>query len=265
LPPASPHPAAPVHDRHHQDVRRSPPAAPLSEIGGKRLFVKEIEDALLGGDIDLAVHSSKDMSVVLPDGLHTSLPCCRAKTRWTPSSSLSPDGSWRRPDDPSTISHQPSASSHRSYLPWRPSTSWSPSWANRRSSAPGASAASPNSHGSFRARASRPFAATSTPPAKLDGGDYDVLVLAAAGLLRLGFASRISMKVGDGLCPRTGQGIVAIEIRDGHEEVRRGWHSSTIPGGCGLDAGARSSPRSGGCQTPIGALASPVDDHQLGS
>ena len=43
--------------------------APLSEVGGKRLFVKEIEDALLKGDVDLAVHSSKDMPAVLPEGL----------------------------------------------------------------------------------------------------------------------------------------------------------------------------------------------------
>jgi len=43
--------------------------APLSEVGGKRLFVKEIEDALLKGDVDLAVHSAKDMPAVLPDGL----------------------------------------------------------------------------------------------------------------------------------------------------------------------------------------------------
>src|SRR6476661_8170032 len=42
---------------------------PLSEVGGKRLFVKEIEDALLRGEVDLAVHSSKDMPALLPDGL----------------------------------------------------------------------------------------------------------------------------------------------------------------------------------------------------
>src|SRR5436309_9138251 len=43
--------------------------APLSEVGGKRLFVKEIEDALLRGEVDLGVHSSKDMTAILPSGL----------------------------------------------------------------------------------------------------------------------------------------------------------------------------------------------------
>ncbi len=43
--------------------------APLSEIGGQRLFVKEIEDSLLAGEIDLAVHSSKDLPAILPPGL----------------------------------------------------------------------------------------------------------------------------------------------------------------------------------------------------
>ena len=44
-------------------------SAPMSEVGGKRLFVKEIEDALLAGDVDVAVHSAKDMPALLPDGL----------------------------------------------------------------------------------------------------------------------------------------------------------------------------------------------------
>src|SRR5439155_16659815 len=44
-------------------------SAPLSQVGGKRLFVKEIEDALLRSDVDLAVHSSKDMPAILPPGL----------------------------------------------------------------------------------------------------------------------------------------------------------------------------------------------------
>src|SRR5690348_8269719 len=55
--------------------------APLSAIGGKRLFVKEIEDALLSGEIDLAVHSAKDMAVVLPEGLHVAGTLERADPR----------------------------------------------------------------------------------------------------------------------------------------------------------------------------------------
>ena len=51
---------------------------PLSESGTKRLFVKEIEDALLSGDVDLAVHSAKDMPATLPDGLEVA---CGASQR----------------------------------------------------------------------------------------------------------------------------------------------------------------------------------------
>ena len=58
---------------------------PLSEVGGKGLFTKEIEDALLAGRIDLAVHSAKDMPTVLPDGLAI-VWCCRARIRAMPSS-----------------------------------------------------------------------------------------------------------------------------------------------------------------------------------
>ena len=58
--------------------------APLSDVGGKRLFVKEIEDALLSDDIDLAVHSSKDMPAILPEGLTIGAVLPR-RIRWTPS------------------------------------------------------------------------------------------------------------------------------------------------------------------------------------
>ena len=82
---------------------------------------------------------------------------------------------------------------------------------------------------------------------KLDSGDYDVLVLAAAGLLRLGFASRISLTLPAAACvPAPGQGIVAIEIREGDEDARRavGAHRRSGRGGS-LDRGACARRRAG--------------------
>src|SRR3954449_2170115 len=86
---------------------------PLSEIGGKGLFVKEIEDALLGGEIDLAVHSSKDMAAVLPDGLEIAGVLPRENPLDALVLPVMADGSRlmaKAPDHPpSAISYQPSA------------------------------------------------------------------------------------------------------------------------------------------------------------
>jgi hydroxymethylbilane synthase len=101
---------------------------------------------------------------------------------------------------------------------------------------------------------------------KLDTGDYDAIVLAAAGLRRLGFMSRISLTVpAEGCVPAPGQGIIAIEIRAGDDTVAK----AVAPVNDGAAAAALEAERElvavlgGGCQTPIGALAVPVGADEL--
>lgn len=223
--------------------------APLSAVGGKRLFVKEIEDALLRGDIDLAVHSSKDMPVVLPDGLTIAGVLPR--------------------EDPSdavvlpvpAIGHQPSALSSVDHLV--AALGQSPSIGT----------------GSVRrvAQLTRIFPGARFTPIrgnldtrlrKLDAGEYDALVLASAGLRRLGLAARISLALPASACvPAPGQGIVAIEIRAGgdRDAVRPIVARFADPeAGAALDAErALVATLGGGCQTPVGALASPADGETL--
>jgi hydroxymethylbilane synthase len=101
---------------------------------------------------------------------------------------------------------------------------------------------------------------------KLDAGEHHALVLAAAGLRRLGFASRISMTLPADVCvPAPGQGIVAIETRsdDGvtREHIAR---ISDADAAAALDAErALVETLGGGCQTPIGALATRVESATL--
>src|SRR5262245_59663812 len=169
--------------------------APLSTAGGKRLFVKEIEDALLSGEIDLAVHSSKDMPALLPDGLSIA-------------------GVLPREDPLDAV-----------VLPARPaSPAPSPSSVGELVAALGPSPAIATSSVRRVAQYSRllpnaTFGAIrgnlDTRLRKLDAGSNDALVLAAAGLRRLGLASRISFTLPATACvPAPGQGIVAIEIRE---------------------------------------------------
>ena len=224
--------------------------APLSEIGGKRLFVKDIEDALLRGDIDLAVHSSKDMPAVLPEGLTIAavlpredpldaivLPV-RLKADTTDDSHVA--SAFRR-----TFASIEDVIAELGQTP-NIGTSSVRRIAQLSRLMPGARFTPIRGNLDTRLR-------------KLDAGEYDALVLAAAGLRRLGFADRISMAVpADACVPAPGQGIVAIEIRDGDEDVRR--VVARIDGGPA--AAALNAERAlvaalgGGCQTPIGALAS---------
>lgn len=213
--------------------------APLSDVGGKRLFVKEIEDALLKGAIDLAVHSSKDMPADLPDGLVIGgvLP------REDPLDAviLPTNGHEEGPTTVGTIEDL----------------------LTRIGQAPSIGT------GSVRrvAQLSRLFTGARFAPIrgnldtrlrKLDAGEHDALVLAAAGLRRLGFSARISLALPLSACvPAPGQGIVAVEIRDGDDAVRSVVGTIDDPlSRAALDAErALVETLGGGCQTPIGALA----------
>jgi len=212
--------------------------APLSDIGGKRLFVKEIEDALLSGDIDLAVHSSKDMPAMLPDGLDVAAVLEREDPR-----------------DALVLPHRPSS------IVDRPSTEAAPRIgtgsvrriAQLRQRFPTAEFSNVRGNVDTRLR-------------KLDSGDYDLLVLAAAGLRRLGFGARISVSVPIEECvPAPGQGIIAIETRTDDAATRAAVaRVNNDDASHALDAErALVIALGGGCQMPIGGIAVPVGGSDL--
>ena len=215
-------------------------------MGGKRLFVKEIEDALLHGEIDLAVHSSKDMPAVLPEGLVIGAVLPREDPLDAVVLPVRAKGlglSLTTIDDLiGVLGQSPSIG-----------TGSVRRVAQLTRLVPGAEFRPIRGNLDTRLR-------------KLDEGAHHALVLAAAGLRRLGFASRISFALPVDACvPAPGQGIVAIEVREDDVGVRR-----TV---AGIDdaaaAAALNAERAlvqalgGGCQTPIGALASPEDGDML--
>jgi hydroxymethylbilane synthase len=245
--------------------------APLSEVGGKRLFVKEIEDALLRHEIDLAVHSSKDMPAVLPDGLVIAGVLPREDPRdavvlpvMADGSGLLANGSGFMAGQPSI--HQPYAISHQ------------PSAMTTIDDLVTALGQTPSiGTGSVRriAQLTRLFPGARFMPIrgnldtrlrKLDDGGHDALVLAAAGLQRLGFANRISFALPSTACvPAPGQGIVAVEIRRDDARVKEFVSRLDDPAaGAALVAErALVETLGGGCQTPVGALATPIEDDAL--
>lgn len=101
---------------------------------------------------------------------------------------------------------------------------------------------------------------------KLDAGDYDLLVLAAAGLRRLGFGARISVSVSLEECvPAPGQGIIAVEVRGDDVATREAvGRVNNDDASRALDAErALVTALGGGCQMPIGGIALPVGQREL--
>jgi hydroxymethylbilane synthase len=195
---------------------------PLSEAGGKGLFVKEIEDALLAGSIDLAVHSAKDMSVAIPSGLAVAAVLPREDPRDAlvlregcalPSPCAVGTGSVRRSAQLS--GRMPGAR----FLPIRGNVD--------------------------------------TRLRKLDAGELDALILAVAGLTRLGHAARISEAIPAEACiPAPGQGIIAIETRtdDAADAVWRAIDDAAAAAAFDAERAVVEG-LGGGCQLPLGAIA----------
>ena len=219
--------------------------APLSQVGGKRLFVKEIEDALVRGEIDLAVHSAKDMPAILPDGLTVAavLPREDPLDAVVLPSTVQPPVSYSRIEDLiAEIGQSPVVG-----------TGSVRRVAQLIRLVPGARFEAIRGNLDTRLR-------------KLDEGAYGMLVLAAAGLRRLGYASRISMTLPPEACvPAPGQGIVAVEIREIDDEVRR--MVAPIDDADAADAfkaeRALVAALGGGCQTPVGGFASAVSPEDI--
>lgn len=199
---------------------------PLAKIGGKGLFVKELETAMLEGRADIAVHSMKDVPVEFPDGLMLSVICEREDPR----------------DAFVSSTYQSLAD-----LPL------------------GAVVGTSSLRRQCQLKALRPDLVirdlrgnVNTRLAKLDAGEFDAIILAAAGLIRLGFATRIAtyIEVEQSL-PANGQGAVGIECRSDdpamHALLAPLEHSSTRY--AVLAERAMNRKLQGGCQVPIGAFA----------
>ena len=199
---------------------------PLAQIGGKGLFTKEIETELADGTIDLAVHSLKDMPTVLPEGL-----CLTAITE-------------RANVGDAFVSNK---------------------YASFEELPLGAVIGTSSLRRKAQLLAARPDLQimdlrgnVDTRLRKLDEGLYDAIILAAAGLERLGHGDRITALIPPDVClPAVGQGALAIEARTADDEV----HSmleflNDLPTKQSTDAErAFLGLLEGGCQVPIGVHA----------
>ncbi|MFL1584349.1 hydroxymethylbilane synthase [Stutzerimonas stutzeri] len=200
--------------------------APLAKIGGKGLFVKELETALLENEADIAVHSMKDVPMEFPEELGLYCICEREDPRDAFVSNRF-DSLDALP--PGSVVGTSSLRRQAQLLARRPDLKIQFLRGN-----------------------------VNTRLAKLDAGEYDAIILAAAGLIRLGFGERIRSSIGvDESLPAGGQGAVGIECRTGDSEV----HAllaclNHAPTATRVVAERALNKRlNGGCQVPIACYA----------
>ncbi|HEX2091057.1 MAG TPA: hydroxymethylbilane synthase [Longimicrobiaceae bacterium] len=206
---------------------------PLARIGDKGLFTKEIDEALLRGEADVAVHSLKDVPTRLPEGLVIAAITTREDPR-------------------DVLVRRDGAGCGLSEL------------------AAGARVGTSSLRRRAQLRALRPDLEVvdlrgnlNTRLAKLDDGEYDAIVLAAAGVLRLGWKARISAYLDPGSwLPAVGQGALAVVTRADDAEARqrmRPLHDPDTADAAGAER-AFLHALEGGCQIPIGALGTVSGD-----
>ena len=210
------------------------------DLDGKRLFVKEIEEALIDDEIDLAVHSAKDMPGTLPAGLKIGSVLRREDPRdafvipqKTPIKDMDFGGLVESLGDSPRIGTGSVRRIAQIKRLW-PSAIFLPIRGN-----------------------------LDTRLQKLDAGEYDALVLAAAGLKRLGLSHRIAATLSIEQClPAPGQGAIAVEIRESDRLVSSlVTQCSDVRSKIAVSAErALVAGLGGDCQTPIGAFAQFIDE-----
>ena len=204
---------------------------PLAKVGGKGLFIKELEQALLDGRADIAVHSMKDVTVDLPDNLHIPVICERE-------------------------------------VPWDAFVS---NKYDKFSDLPeGARLGTSSLRRQMQIKAARPDLEivslrgnVNTRLAKLDAGEFDAIILAAAGLTRLEMAERIAETLPPEIClPAVAQGAIGIECREDDDDTlgllmplnHSPTHARIIA------ERAMNEALEGGCQVPIAGYSEIHDE-----
>jgi hydroxymethylbilane synthase len=208
---------------------------PLAKIGDKGLFTKELDNALLADQADLAVHSLKDIPTRLPDGLTLAAVTVR--------------------EDPRDVVLLPLGGA-----------------GGLEALEPGARVGTSSLRRVAQLRKRRPDLELvdlrgnlNTRLAKLDRGEYDAIILAAAGVLRLGWRDRISAYLEPPRwLPAVGQGALGIVCRTDRDDIRAALAPLNDPATAAATTAERALLRAleGGCQIPIGALGL-VDEGQV--